>query len=276
MIIAGFQIEDKRDRARFFQKSFLLANTSKEVVLKMLFLTFSNANIQFTKKELTWRSYTVAEALPNTKWVEFIDKKEFAKALDKESKTFVEHVAALEALPKSAKMTVYLSQAAQIAALKQDKAPTKVLSKYANYADLFLIDLAIKLSENIGINKYVIKLEEGKQPLYGPIYSSGPVKLEILKIYIETNLKTRFIQPFKSFAGTHILFDKKPDGNLCFCIDYLGINNLTIKNWYSLPLIRKALDWLDRAKQFIQLDLTNAYHQIQIKEGNKWKTAFKT
>ena len=64
----------------------------------MPFLTLSNANIQFAAKELTWRSYTAAETLITTKWVELIDKKEFAKAaLDEESETFVVHVAALEA-----------------------------------------------------------------------------------------------------------------------------------------------------------------------------------
>ena len=53
MVIAGFQVEDKLDKAQFFQESFLLDETSMEVVLGMPFLTFSNANIQFAKKELT-------------------------------------------------------------------------------------------------------------------------------------------------------------------------------------------------------------------------------
>ena len=45
MVIAGFQVEDKLSRARFFQESFLLAETSMEVILEMPFLTFSNADI---------------------------------------------------------------------------------------------------------------------------------------------------------------------------------------------------------------------------------------
>ena len=45
IVIAGFQIEDKLSRAQFFQESFLLANISIEVVLEMLFPTFSNADI---------------------------------------------------------------------------------------------------------------------------------------------------------------------------------------------------------------------------------------
>ncbi len=76
--------------------------------------------------------------------------------------------------------------------------------------------------------------------------------------------KTRFIQPSKSLAGALILFDKKLDNSLCLCIDYQGLNNLTIKNQYPLPLISKSLDRLGWAKQFTQLDLTSVYHRMRI------------
>ena len=56
-------------------------------------------------------------------------------------------------------------------------------------------------------NQYIIKLEEHKQPLYGPIYSLGLVELQILKIYIKSHLKTGFIQPSKFLARAPILFD---------------------------------------------------------------------
>ena len=126
------------------------------------------------------------------------------------------------------------------------------------------------------MNEHAIKLEEGKQPLFGPIYSLGPVKLETLKTYIETNLANGFIQPSKFPAGALILFDQKPDGSLRLCVDYQSLNNIIIKNWYPLPLIGESLDWLGRARKFIQLDLTNAYHWIRIREGDKWKTVFRT
>lgn len=51
----------------------------------------------------------------------------------------------------------------------------------------------MEISENTGINEYTIVLEDGKQPFYGLIYSLRLVELEILKIYIKTYLKTRFI-----------------------------------------------------------------------------------
>ena len=195
----------------------------------MPFLTLSNSDIQFAEKKLTWRSYTAAEALPTTKRVELINKKEFAKAaLDEESETFVVHVAALEA--PLAGMAIHSSREAQISALIQDKAPTKVLSEYADYADVFSSNLAMELPKNTGINEYAIELQDGRQPSYGPIYSLGLVELETLKTYIKTHLKNGFIWPFKSPAGAPILFDKKPDSSLWLCVDYQSLNNLTIKN----------------------------------------------
>ena len=184
------------------------------------------------------------------------------------------HIAPLEAL--LAGMVIHLSQKAQISALIQNEAPIKFLSKYADYADIFSFNLAIELPKDTGINKHVIELQDGKQPLYRPIYRLGFVKLEILKTYIKTYFKTRFIQPSKSAAGAPILFNKKPDRSLRLCVDYQGLNNLTIKNWYPLLLIGEALDRLGRAKQFIQLDLTSTYHQMRIRNGNEWKTAFRT
>ena len=66
MVIAGYQVIDELGKAWFFQKIFLLANNIMKVVLEMPFLTFSNTNIQFAEKELTWSSYTTEEALPTT------------------------------------------------------------------------------------------------------------------------------------------------------------------------------------------------------------------
>ncbi len=195
----------------------------------MLFLSFSNADFQFDAGELTWRSYTISEALPTARRVELIDKHEFAKAaLGENSETFVVHIAALEA-PEQA-MSVDPSRTSLPAALQQDKAPTKIASEYADYSDVFLFDLAMELPENTGINENAIELVESKQPPYGPIYNLSPVELETLKTYIEIHLTTGFIRPSKSPAGAPILFDKKPDGSLRLCVDYRDLNNLTIKN----------------------------------------------
>ena len=58
-------------------------------------------------------------------------------------------------------------------------------------------------------------------------------------------------------------------------MDYRGLNRVTIKNKYSLPLIPEMLDRLHRAKIFTKIDLRNAYDQVGVKEGDEWKTAFR-
>ena len=189
MVLANFQMEDKLGRTRFFQEIFLLANISAEVVLGILFLTFSNADVQFVEKKLTWRSYTTAEALPTTKRVELINKKEFAKAaLDENSETFVVHVASLNLAPTPG---IHPDRAAQIALLLTEE--VKIPEEYSDFTDVFLEEKALVLPEQTESNQHAIELEEGKQPPYGPIYSLGPVELETLKTYIKTHLKTGFI-----------------------------------------------------------------------------------
>ncbi len=86
------------------------------------------------------------------------------------------------------------------------------------------------------------------------------MELEILKAYIKNNLANSFIRPSKSSAGALILFDKKPDGDLRLCVDYQGLNNLTIKNQYPLPLVEESLDRLGWTQHFTKLDLINAYY----------------
>lgn len=98
------------------------------------------------------------------------------------------------------------------------------------------------LLEKIDLNKYEIKLEKYKQILYRLIYSLSPIKLEILKIYIKTYLKTGFIWPFKFPASDHILFVKKPNGSLCLYLNCWDLNNLIIKNYYLLLFIGKSLN----------------------------------
>ena len=166
-------------------------------------------------------------------------------------------------------MLIYSKRQAQVGALLFDKALTEVPAKYSDYSNVFSAENAAELPENTGINKYAIELEKGKQPPFGPIYSLGPVELEILKTYIETNLANGFIRPSKSPAGASIFFDRKPDVSLCLCVDYRGLNNITIKNQYPLLLIGKSLDRLGRARRFTQLNLTNAYYRMRICEGDK-------
>ena len=69
-------------------------------------------------------------------------------------------------------------------------------------------------------------------------------------------------------------FVGKKDGTFRPCIDYRGLNNITVKNKY--PLIDSAFVPLQGASIFTTLDLRNAYHLVRIRKGDEWKTAFNT
>ena len=240
IVVAAFSVTDKANRVRFFEETFLVANVSPEVVLGMLFLTLSGADVDFSGRELRWKTYTVEEALPTTRRVELVGKKEFAAAaLDPEHETYVVHVGSVssDASPSSSPLDVHPLRKPQIAGLIVKEAPTKVPNEYVDFADVFSPDLASELPEHTGINNHYIEL-------------------------VDANW---FIRPSKSPAGAPILFNRKLDKSLRLCVDYRGLNNLTINNRYPLSLVGESLDSLGRARRFTQLNLTSAYHQMRIR-----------
>ncbi len=92
--------------------------------------------------------------------------------------------------------------------------------------------------------------------------------------YISDSLAAKIIRPSSSPVG--FFFVKKKDGSLRPCIDYRGLNNITVKNTYPLPLMSSAFECLQGVSFFTKLDLRNAYHLVHIREGDEWKTAFNT
>ena len=231
-----------------------MANVSLKVVLGILFLILSSADVDFLGRKLQWRTYTTEEALPTTRRVKLVGKKEFAAvALDPEYETYVVHVGSVSsnASPSSSslKLNVHLFHRPQVSGLIVGKAPTKILVEYSDFADVFSPDWVSMLPEHTGINDYAIELINGcQQSPYRPIYSLEPVELETLKAYIETNLANSFIGLSKSPAGALILFNQKSDSSLWLCVNYWVVNNFTIKNRYPLPLIGKSWDKLGRAR----------------------------
>lgn len=108
-----------------------------------------------------------------------MSKKKFtAVILDLEYKTFVIYVVFLRFILLT-NVGVYLSYKPQITGLITKKTSRIVFAKYNNFVNVFSLDLTSKLSKHIEINDHAIKLEDGQQLLYKPIYSLGPIKLKI-------------------------------------------------------------------------------------------------
>jgi transposase InsO family protein len=155
------------------------------------------------------------------------------------------------------------------------KGKDEVPTEFRLYADVFNAANAAILPHHKATD-HNIELQEGKEPPYGPIYPLSPAELAQLREYLDENLKNGRIRPSKSPAGAPILFVPKQDGTLRLCVDYRGLNHLTVKNRYPLPLMSEIMDRINGCKFLTKIDVKDAYYRIRIREGDEWKTAFRT
>ncbi|KAK6212977.1 hypothetical protein QIS74_03097 [Colletotrichum tabaci] len=161
-------------------------------------------------------------------------------------------------------------------AVRSPKADEVVLPpELSDMADVFDEGAAKSLNELDGA-EHAIDLLPGTKPPFGSLYPLGEKQLEELRTYLEEMKSQGRIQPSVSEAGAPVLFVPKKDGSLRLCVDYRGLNKVTIKNRYPLPLIGELLDRLSGAKFVSKIDLKEAYHRIRIKKEDRWKTAFRT
>jgi hypothetical protein len=102
---------------------------------------------------------------------------------------------------------------------------------------------------------------------YTSLYKMFEKKLKIIKKYLEDNLKKRFIATSRSSFVSFVMFMKKTNESLRFCVDYRKLNQLTKKNRYSLFFIEETLAHLKKAKYFTKLDIRQTFHRIRIADA---------
>ena len=101
-------------------------------------------------------------------------------------------------------------------------------------------------------------------------------ELLVLRKTLYELLDAGFIRVSSSGAGAPVIFVKKPGGGLRFCVDYRGLNNITQKDGYPLPLIKETLQEISQARWVSKVDVISAFHRLRLREGDEAKTAFKT
>jgi len=129
-----------------------------------------------------------------------------------------------------------------------------VPEEYHNFADVFSKSKAGKLAEHRPYD-LKINLDEGTAPPFGPIYSLSQEELAALHKFIDENLATGFIHPSHSPHGAPVLFIHKKDGSLWLCINFRGLNQISKKDRYPLPLISDLLDAPRKARVYNKIDL---------------------
>ena len=149
----------------------------------------------------------------------------------------------------------------------------KLLKEYHQFLDVFSRQKVDTLPVHQSYD-HKIPLEDEKQLTFEALYSMSQDELKVLWKYLNDYLSKGFIWVSFSSAAALILFVHKSEEGLRFCVDYQGLNVITMKNWYSLPLIKETLDCLCIAVIYTKLDIIAAFNHLQIAEGEEWKTAF--
>jgi len=163
-------------------------------------------------------------------------------------------------------------QAGKEAANPLDKVP----EKFREYLGVMSRETTEALPEHKSYNCR-IELKEGEVAPWGPIYPLSEKELEALREWLKEMLKNGKIWPSTSPAYSPILFVPKPNGRgLRLCVDYRGLNRITIPNRYLLLLMQELQDRVQGAQWFTKMDLKNGLNLIHIQEGDEWKTAFRT
>ena len=118
---------------------------------------------------------------------------------------------------------------------------TKIPEEYYEFTDVFSKKKANTLVEHCPYDLKINLKEDAASPIE-MIYSLSPLKLKALQKFINENVTMGFIRPTHSSHGAPILFIKKKDGSLQLCVDFCGLNRITKKDRYPLPLITNLLN----------------------------------
>jgi hypothetical protein len=94
-------------------------------------------------------------------------------------------------------------------------------------------------------------------------------ELKVLREYLDNMLASGKIHRSTSPTSALILFVPKPNGTLQLCIDYRGLNKVTLKDRYPLSLMSELLDRLGKANYFTKLDLKDGFYLIHMPEGKE-------
>ncbi|CCO33217.1 Retrotransposable element Tf2 155 kDa protein type 1 [Rhizoctonia solani AG-1 IB] len=169
-----------------------------------------------------------------------------------------------------------IPETAQIAQEEEadDKPLQNIPEQYHPFAKVFGKEEFNKLPPH---RSYDIEIELNKEgPLNSPLYSMTNAESVTLKQWLEDELRAGKIRPSKSPISSPVMFVPKKDGTRRLVVDYRKLNARSKKNVYPLPRPDDLMSKLWGAKLFTKLDLRWGYNNVRVKEGDEWKTAFRT
>src|SRR3954463_12989319 len=148
--------------------------------------------------------------------------------------------------------------------------PRSIISLLQEFTDVFPEEIPHGLPPLRGI-EHQIDFVPGASIPNKPAYRSNPEETKELQRQVNDLMERGYGSPC---AVPVILVPK--DGTWRMCVDCRAVNNITVKYRHPIPRLDDMLDELSGSTMFSKVDLRSGYHQIRMKLGDEWKTAFKT
>lgn len=139
---------------------------------------------------------------------------------------------------------------------KQKTFEEMVPEEYRAYSKVFSEQESERLPEHKPYDHTIDLKLDAPETIRSKVYPMPVNEQEELDKFLAEHLRKGYITPSKLPMASPVFFVKKKDGKLRLVQDYRKLNDITIKNWYPLPLASDIINRLKQSKYFTKFDVT--------------------